>query len=743
MKQFTLFFLSLFLSTVLSQVHAGESSTLSTISIYWDASASMQNRDITKDKQFLKSYLEQQDNGTFTFTVFSNSIIYTNEFNINAYNWEELSGIIDTIDYDGSSCYSCIDFNKAIKATLLFTDANFTYSKIKLGNKTPLIIVDSSSETRNAYADNIAQTSGGAYLNLKIESVTTGLTKTTALRSSAFNPNISKDKNGTIEGIVLYSKGELADVNVLNKTSGNGSKTNSKGQYAIQASVGDTLSYSYIGFTTKEIILESITPLNIQLFEDRSNLKEVVITKQKEEDYLIKTAHGEINQNGLGYSTQTVGSEWIYAPETDIGQVIGEKFSNVTMGNNNDISQAVIRGLQSIQLSSEPLFILDGAPVALSSTPKGTVVTKVLGLGFIDTQNIKNITVLSSTAATNRYGAAGRNGVVLIESKSGDLSFVDSPEEKKKGRKIKTFTGNLEVMNIQGKSNYEKRFETLNTSTEALAFYNNQKAKNPKNINLYIAASEYFFDASEPERATRILSNIAEVYPNEIAALRLLAFQLEYHESYNEAVRVHEGIVDVLPSMAQSYLDLARAYAKAGNHQQSVDTYNAIIRNRVNANVNFDGILEQAKNDFKKLLFYRKQHWDLKRVDKKYFKNNPLSGRVVVEWNSPDAEFELELVQPNREIIELPHTKERNEWMILQEITEGVASFEYPIKFEPKGEWFVNLIPSVKTDKTEVPRVLRITVYENFSTSTETSKTILVNLDDFNKESVIASFMVD
>ncbi len=214
----------------------------------------------------------------------------------------------------------------------------------------------------------------------------------------------------------------LPGVNILIKGTATGTQSDFDGNYTIKASVGDVLVFSYIGFSPQSVTVGSGSMINITLKEDTESLDEVIITAQG-----IKT-----DRKALGYSVTTVKSKDIeQKPDSDIGRILRGKAAGVritgTGGVSGSGSNIIIRGFSSITGNNQPLFIIDGVPFdgssgganqnsSSASFQSGNVRS---GFADIDPNNIESVSILKGLSATALYGGQGRNGVILITTKSG------------------------------------------------------------------------------------------------------------------------------------------------------------------------------------------------------------------------------------------------------------------------------------------------------------------------------------
>jgi TonB-linked SusC/RagA family outer membrane protein len=144
---------------------------------------------------------------------------------------------------------------------------------------------------------------------------------------------------------------------------------------------------------------------------------------------VVVTAIGiEKEKKALGYAVTTVGDEQIQnRPEADVARVLQGKVAGVnitaTNGNSGAGTNIIIRGYSSATGSNQPLFVVDGVPFNTNTNAEagfgsGGATTSSRFLD-IDPNNIENISVLKGLSATVLYGDQGRNGVILVTTKSG------------------------------------------------------------------------------------------------------------------------------------------------------------------------------------------------------------------------------------------------------------------------------------------------------------------------------------
>lgn len=203
------------------------------------------------------------------------------------------------------------------------------------------------------------------------------------------------------------------------------SKTNSvsdlQGNFSINASNGDQLIISNIGFKDKTV-RASADFLQIVLEASSSELDEVVVTALG-----IKR-----EKKKLGYASQELKADNLtVARESNVVSQLAGKIAGVTViGGNSGIggsARVTIRGERSVDMNkNQPLYVIDGVPISNSivgGSGRGNLeVDFGNGAGFVNPDDIESMNVLKGPAASALYGSRAANGVIVIKTKSGKSS---------------------------------------------------------------------------------------------------------------------------------------------------------------------------------------------------------------------------------------------------------------------------------------------------------------------------------
>ncbi|WP_276169049.1 SusC/RagA family TonB-linked outer membrane protein [Zobellia alginiliquefaciens] len=252
----------------------------------------------------------------------------------------------------------------------------------------------------------------------------------------------------TASGTVSEENGTpLPGANIVEKGTTNGVTADFDGNFTIKVSSSNsTLIVSYIGYTTKEVIMNGQFAHKVILEQSAAGLDEVVVI-----------GYGSIKKKDLTGSVASIDSEDIKSvPTGTLARSIQGRASGVQVQQNSGSPgsgiQIRIRGTNSISGSNEPLWIIDGFPGDQNT---------------INPNDIESMEILKDASATAIYGSRGANGVIIITTKSGKLgktkvSFESSYGLQKVRNKLDLLNGKeyMEFINIQQVNDLGQAFFT-------------------------------------------------------------------------------------------------------------------------------------------------------------------------------------------------------------------------------------------------------------------------------------------
>lgn len=231
---------------------------------------------------------------------------------------------------------------------------------------------------------------------------TTSYLKSFLFLMGLFISSVSIAQQITISGSVKEYANDslLPGVSVVIEGTTVGTVTDVQGHYTINASQGDVLIFSFIGFENEKRMVTSSSSIDVLLRASIISMDEVVVV-----------GYGTMKKNDLTGAVSSVSSRDLSSvPVVDIGAALQGRASGmqvVNSGKPGDNVTIKVRGLGTIN-DSNPLIVIDGVPTDL-------------GLNSLNPNDIESVDVLKDASATAIYGARGANGVIMITTKRGKV----------------------------------------------------------------------------------------------------------------------------------------------------------------------------------------------------------------------------------------------------------------------------------------------------------------------------------
>lgn len=252
-----------------------------------------------------------------------------------------------------------------------------------------------------------------------------------------FSKIILGDEKRTIHGLVTDEEGNsLPGVSIVVKGMFYGIVSDIDGRYSLEIP-GDTetIVFHYVGMQTQEVQILARDEINVVLKAETFDVDEVIVSALG-----IKRS-----EKSLTYATQTIsgeeltrGREYNYVTSLT-GKISGIEITRSAAGAGGS-TKVILRGNKSLSTTSEPLFVIDGIPMANNKGPQlGMFGGKDGGDGLsqLNPDDIESISILKGANAAALYGSQGANGVVLVTTHSG-----------KKGQTNVSFSSSLAVESI-------------------------------------------------------------------------------------------------------------------------------------------------------------------------------------------------------------------------------------------------------------------------------------------------------
>ncbi len=247
----------------------------------------------------------------------------------------------------------------------------------------------------------------------------------------------------TVSGVVTSAEdGEpLIGVNVISGPT-SGVSTLFDGSYTLKAAAGTTLTFQYIGFQSVEYVVPAGQPsvtYNLEMKSDSQTVEDVVVI-----------AYGVRRKGTIAGSVSTVKADKVEStPAAAFDQALQGQVPGLSvLSNTGEPSAAAtmtIRGTNSINSGTAPLYILDGVAISASD------------FNAVNPADIESISVLKDASSTSIYGARAANGVIVITTKRGRLAEKPVITYRMQMGFSQIARNNWQIMNTAERIEYEKQ----------------------------------------------------------------------------------------------------------------------------------------------------------------------------------------------------------------------------------------------------------------------------------------------
>lgn len=521
-----------------------------------------------------------------------------------------------------------------------------------------------------------------------------------------------------IYGFVSNKEGRLQNVGVLVDGTKKETLTDENGYFKIKVKQGDFIGFSYPGYITKYILIEDVTKkLNINLKNETNVLKEVIVKANKKDErqkYFYRIGRGYVDVRSVNYlPKEKLNKSAISLPEAIRGKIPGLRVVNNRIG----FEYVTLRG------GRVPIWDLDGA--ILTSPPN------------IAIEQVESIVVLRSLTETNAYGSMGANGVIVINTLPDDFQQSQKNTYKKYINKEIYKNDAIAVNDAKvGKPSY---IELINNKETAYSQYINVSKKYKHTSNYYFNIVNHL-DKNLYDRKTalEVLSDFEKDKETNVEDLKAIAYKYQEFGEDLKALSIFKKVLKLRPNHAQSYRDIANCYLDLNDYKNAWKTYKYYFHkgNKIEAN----DIGDIFNSEITQTYLKRKKD---KNFKEKFLINDPLKVlkadvRIVFEWDTSEAEFEFEFVNPKKQSYKEENSTEKNNNLIISQKTKGYTSKEFMIEDLEKGDWLINY--TYLGNKKYKPTFLKITTYYNWGRSNQKKEVNVYEMSLKNVKSTLKKF---
>ncbi|MEN8203078.1 MAG: TonB-dependent receptor [Bacteroidota bacterium] len=247
----------------------------------------------------------------------------------------------------------------------------------------------------------------------------------------------------------------LPGVSVVVQGTTIGTVTDFEGNYSITVpESSNTLIYSFVGMRTAEVAIDGQTVMDVVLETDAVGIDEVMVV-----------AYGTAKKASFTGSAENIDTDKIENIQaTSVSKMLEGATAGVQVstasGQPGSNAAIRIRGIGSINASSNPLYVVDGVPYGGN-------------LNSINPDDIETITVLKDATAAALYGARGANGVIVISTSKGKAGKMELEVKVRHGWSDRAIN---EYPRLNQAQHYEKTWEAYRNSLVYGADYSMEEA---------------------------------------------------------------------------------------------------------------------------------------------------------------------------------------------------------------------------------------------------------------------------
>lgn len=526
-------------------------------------------------------------------------------------------------------------------------------------------------------------------------------------------------------------EGDLAieNANVVIKGSLNGVYTDKKGAYTIKVKQGDVLSFSYLGKQTIEFLVRNgISILNVELLPQEELLDSILIKKRRgytqkellaeyhQNKNLIKTSLGIVDKDRASFSIRIIDGENLVPIGTDFLYSLQNLYPSMRVDRKGKNLYQPKVYLQNWSYNSQPTAIFDVDGVIYEQAPT-----------FLLVNDIDRVAILVRNGAISRYGTAGVGGVIIINTKSGNLianSKISRNYDNSSLRDSLYQVVNSPSVYAPEQPSYLKKIARAKSDFQAQALFERHKKEYLNSPYYFIDVSDYFFNKwGNEQRALGILAFITKRFSENVAVLRAVTFKYEELNQLELAFQVNLMILNLEPRHSQSHRNISNSYAKLKNYKSSLNgyvNYESTIKKYDSIDFNDSEVGSIMKTELANVI---KLHGNQLAISDKVIGNviESPNTRLLFEWNNDQAEFEIRIVDTENGYFSWKHLRPKD---------SSIKQLFFDETF--KGTKYIQII--YRGNQTKNPTYLKVTLFFNYGKHTQKSESSIYRLfkEDIN-----------
>ncbi|RYF92443.1 MAG: tetratricopeptide repeat protein, partial [Chitinophagaceae bacterium] len=273
-------------------------------------------------------------------------------------------------------------------------------------------------------------------------------------------------------------------------------------------------------------------------------------------DEVVVTGYGMARRKELTGAVTHISASDIFQGGSTVAQVLQGKVSGIQVTNSTGAPERnatiVMRGSASLSSGNQPLFILDGSPVAGNIND------------VVNVHDIESITVVKGQTGFALYGSRAASGVIVIKTKRGKNNYnvYNNKPYRLKDMEDVAYLRSLKAVPVN----------------EKITMYQQLKEEYGGEPGFYMDVAQHFFEKGLKQSAFDILMNAGEAANGSPELTIAMAYMLESWGAFAEAIIVYEQLLEENPYNLISYSDLAWCLYQQGKYQEAVNVLYKAVR---------------------------------------------------------------------------------------------------------------------------------------------------------------------
>lgn len=682
--------------------------------IVWDASYSARLRDRKKELELLDAYVQRLGTAKIALAILRNDLEP-----VRSGTWAELRKAIEGAPSDGGTNFGALDLSKEpADEVLLFSDGLGTFGggEPRFPN-CPVIAVNTALAANHGWLRGVSEPSGGEYFNLATQTVADTvqaltLQPLTFLRASYDTKQVDEvypSRGATVRGPFGLAGRLRADRAKVTLHFGYGTKETYARTFDLDTSAQLTAPVARLWAQKKLAELSQAPARNA----------ETILALGRQFGIVTDGTSLIVLDSVADYVRYRIEppKELLAEYQRQMKEDTGKKVRR-----DKDHLEKVVAQFEERKtwwrtefkpdpVKDKPVVITAGESVVVTAVPSERLEVRAAADAPSAGQAISLRMAAAPDAAATGVGGRGQEpeiaGTVELKAWSPDTPYLKALKAAAKDQRYALY---LKLRNEYGTT-----------------------------PGFFLDVSDVFREQGDAGLALRILSNLAELKADDPALLRVLGYRLRQLKLSALAVWTFERVLTLREDEPQSHRDLALALADAGETQRAIDLmWDVIAREWDNR---FRDVNLIVVGEMNATIATARSRPNTSRIDPRLLENLPVDVRAVLNWDTPNSDMDLHIVDPRGEECFYSHQRTAIGGRISADITTGYGPEEFLLRKAIPGKYSVRAKFFGTGQQTAVgATTVVVELYLRYGTGQVENKSITLRLDGAGRMVEVGTF---